>query len=87
MIQGEMEKSHWYTYSVHSKGGGKTTTWRSNKKFMIQGETENIGGWQAYSYSQEGGTDIQIEGYYFWGRMDRKTDGQTDKASLRWRTT
>ena len=44
MIHGVMEKSHWYAYSVHSKGGRgrKTTTWRSNNKFMIQEGTENI---------------------------------------------
>ena len=50
MIQGEMEKSHWYAYCVYSKGGGrKTTTWRNNNKFMIQEETENIKEWQVYS--------------------------------------
>ena len=50
MIQGEMEKSHRYAYSVHAKGGGrKTTKWRKNNKFMIQEETENIKEWQVYS--------------------------------------
>ena len=52
MIQGKWKKVIGMPIVFIQRGGGwKTTTWRSNNKFMIQEETENIGEWQAYSSS------------------------------------
>ena len=79
MIQGEMEKSHWYAYCVYAKGGGrKTITWRTNNKFMI-----NLFKLIPYYINLFGGGGVNPNRRILLlgtnGRKDRRTDGLTDR--------